>query len=214
MPIPHFNWEHTGPFAAFDTAAYVLFGRLPWLQSHWCLLHSVRRGFEVYRQVCSTCHSLEYISYRNLVGVSHTKEQAEALAKSIEVQDGPDDKGEMFKRPGTLTDKLPNPYPNAAFARYANGGALPPDLSLIVKVSRFATRFEQSSILVSQARPGATDYIFALLTGYRDAPAGACVRAPAWCGSRSFTALVLGVVWEQASKCARACTTTRTSPAV
>jgi ubiquinol-cytochrome c reductase cytochrome c1 subunit len=141
LPWPHYDWSHTGPFAAYDPAA-------------------IRRGFEVYRQVCSTCHSLEYISYRNLVGVSHTKEQAVALAGSIEVDDGPDEKGDMFKRPGILNDHMPRPYPNNNFARFANNGALPPDLSLIVK-----------------ARPAGVDYIFSLLTGYgRPPPAGIKVR--------------------------------------
>jgi len=92
--------------------------------------------------------------------VSHTKEQAAALAKSIEVDDGPDEKGEMFKRPGALTDHMPRPYANDNFARFANNGALPPDLSLIVK-----------------GRPAGVDYIFSLLTGYgRPPPAGIKVR--------------------------------------
>jgi len=136
LPWPHFPWPHEGLVDTFDTA-------------------SLRRGFEVYRQVCSTCHSLDYISYRNLVGVTHTKDHAEAIARTIEVEDGPDDKGEMFKRPGVLTDRMPRPYPNDNFARYANNGALPPDMSLIVK-----------------ARPAGPDYIFSLITGYRDPPAG------------------------------------------
>jgi ubiquinol-cytochrome c reductase cytochrome c1 subunit len=141
LPWPHYDWSHTGPLAAYDPAA-------------------IRRGFEVYRQVCSTCHSLEYIHYRNLVGVSHTKEQAVALAGSIEVDDGPDEKGEMFKRPGVLNDHLPRPYANNNFARFANNGALPPDLSLIVV-----------------GRPAGVDYIFSLLTGYgRPPPAGIKVR--------------------------------------
>jgi len=141
LPWPHYHWDHTGPFSSYDPAA-------------------IRRGFEVYRQVCSTCHSLEYIHYRNLVGVSHTKDQALALAQSIEVDDGPDEKGEMFKRPGALTDKLPRPYPNNNFARFANNGALPPDLSLMVK-----------------ARHAGVDYIFSLMTGYgRPPPAGIKVR--------------------------------------
>jgi ubiquinol-cytochrome c reductase cytochrome c1 subunit len=124
-------------FAAFDVA-------------------SLRRGYEVYRQVCSTCHSLKLIHYRNLVGVTHTREQATALAKSYEYEDGPNDEGEMFQRKGKLTDRLPSPYANDELARFANNNALPPDLSRVVK-----------------AKHAGSDYVFALLTGYgREPPAG------------------------------------------
>jgi ubiquinol-cytochrome c reductase cytochrome c1 subunit len=99
------------------------------------------------------------VAYRNLVGVAFTEEEAKQLAEEVEVEDGPNDEGEMFTRPGRLSDYFPAPYPNAEAARYANNGALPPDLSLITK-----------------ARHGGADYIFALLTGYRDPPAGVHVR--------------------------------------
>jgi len=140
IPVPHYPWSHKGPLNAFDAA-------------------SLRRGFEVYRQVCATCHSMEYVCYRHLVGVTHTEAQAKALAESVTVTDGPDDKGEMFQRPGRLSDHLKSPYPNDEYARYVNGGALPPDLSLAVK-----------------ARGQGADYIFSLLTGYRDPPAGIKLR--------------------------------------
>jgi ubiquinol-cytochrome c reductase cytochrome c1 subunit len=110
-PLP---WTHDPKLGAFDTA-------------------SLRRGFEVYRQVCSTCHSLQFISFRNLVGVTHTEAQAKALAASYKIRDGPDSKGEYFMRPRILSDPLPRPYDNEEQARDANGGALPPDLSLIAK---------------------------------------------------------------------------------
>jgi len=138
-PLP-MKWSHNGPFGAFDSA-------------------SMRRGYEVYRQVCSTCHAMNFMCYRNLVGVTHTREHAEMLAQSIEVQDGPNDEGEMFDRPGKLFDRFPKPYANEEAARAANGGAYPPDLSLI-----------------SKARPGGEDYVFALLTGYREPPAGVTLR--------------------------------------
>jgi len=137
---PSHEWSHDGFYSSYDTA-------------------SLRRGFEVYRNVCATCHSMNLIAYRNLVGVSHTEEQAKALAQSIQVKDGPNDKGEMFERPGKLSDRLPAPYPNEEYARAVNNGAYPPDLSLI-----------------SKARPGHEDYLFALLTGYKDAPAGVQLR--------------------------------------
>ncbi|KJE96542.1 cytochrome c-1 [Capsaspora owczarzaki ATCC 30864] len=135
-----YPWSHGGPLSSFDHA-------------------SVRRGFEVYKQVCSACHSLDKIAFRNLVGVTHTLDEAKALAADVDVEDGPDDSGKMFKRPGKLSDYMPRPYPNDQAARFANGGALPPDLSLVIK-----------------ARHGREDYLFALLTGYKEPPAGIVLR--------------------------------------
>jgi len=130
----HFDWSHKGHLQSLDHA-------------------SVRRGFEVYKQVCASCHSMEQIAYRNLVDVSHTYEEARALAEATMVVDGPDDEGNMFERPGKLSDYLPRPYPNEESARAANNGAYPPDLSLI-----------------TSARHGGEDYIFSLLTGYMEEP--------------------------------------------
>lgn len=62
----------------------------------------IRRGFQVYKEVCSSCHALKYIAFRNLVGVSHTEEEVRALAAEYEVEDGPNEQGEMFKRPGRV----------------------------------------------------------------------------------------------------------------
>lgn len=111
---PAFPWPHRGLFNTFDHA-------------------SIRRGFQVYQEVCSTCHSLERIAWRNLVGVSHTVDEAKNMAADVEYKDGPNDEGEMFDRPGKLADYLPSPYPNEEAARAGNAGALPPDLSLMVK---------------------------------------------------------------------------------
>jgi ubiquinol-cytochrome c reductase cytochrome c1 subunit len=116
---------------------------------------SIRRGFQVYRQVCASCHSVSRIRFRELVGVSHTEDQMKAIAASYDIVDGPNDIGEMFERPGRLSDRLPSPYKNNEEGRSANNGALPPDLSLMVK-----------------ARHDGANYIFALLTGYVDPPAG------------------------------------------
>eukprot|EP00461_Guttulinopsis_vulgaris_P000363 UN00363 len=120
---------------------------------------ALRRGYEVYRQICSTCHSMRYIHFRNLVGVTHTEQQAKWIAQTYEYVDGPNAEGEMFERKGRLSDVFPSPYANAEQGRMANGGALPPDLSLMAK-----------------ARPNEEDYIFSLLTGYRPAPAGVKLR--------------------------------------
>ncbi|KAF7282729.1 cytochrome c1 [Rhynchophorus ferrugineus] len=137
---PKNPWSHNGWFKSLDHA-------------------SVRRGYEVYKQVCAACHSMRFIAYRNLVGVTHTEEEAKAEAEEQMVTDGPDDQGNMFQRPGKLSDYFPNPYPNEEAARAANNGAFPPDLSYIVS-----------------ARHGGEDYIFSLLTGYYDAPAGVILR--------------------------------------
>jgi len=136
----HYPWSHASLLGSYDHA-------------------SIRRGFEVYQQVCAACHSLNRIAFRNLVGVSHTEDEAKALAEAIQVKDGPDETGEMFMRPGKLSDYLPNPYANENQARATNNGAYPPDLSLIVK-----------------ARHGGADYIFSLLTGYKEPPAGVEIR--------------------------------------
>ncbi|KAK1322943.1 hypothetical protein QJS10_CPA02g00074 [Acorus calamus] len=119
----------------------------------------IRRGHQVYQQVCASCHSMGLISYRDLVGVAYTEEETKAMAAEIEVVDGPNDEGEMFTRPGKLSDRFPQPYSNEQAARFANGGAYPPDLSLITK-----------------ARHNGQNYVFALLTGYRDPPAGVSIR--------------------------------------
>lgn len=94
---------------------------------------SIRRGYQVYKEICAACHSMKYLAYRHLVGVSHTAEEAKAEAETIEVEDGPDDFGNMFRRPGRLTDNFPAPYANDEAARAANSGALPPDLSFMAK---------------------------------------------------------------------------------
>ncbi|KAA1468773.1 hypothetical protein DENSPDRAFT_815290 [Dentipellis sp. KUC8613] len=137
---PQYPWSSQGWLDSFDHA-------------------SIRRGYQVYREVCAACHSLDRIAWRNLVGVSHTADEAKAFAEEFEYTDGPNDEGEMFQRPGKLSDYLPAPYPNEEAARASNAGALPPDLSLIVK-----------------ARHGKADYIFSLLTGYVDPPAGVEIR--------------------------------------
>lgn len=132
----HLPWDHLGLFSSYDCG-------------------SLRRGFHVYRQVCATCHSVERIHYRELVGVTHNTDELIEMASEVDVVDGPNDEGEMFERPGKLTDALPSPYDNEEAGRAANGGALPPDLSLMVK-----------------ARHAGQDYLFSLLTGYCEAPAG------------------------------------------
>jgi cytochrome c1 len=132
--LPEQQWEFQGIFGTFERDAQ-------------------QRGLQVYRQVCASCHSLELIAFRNLRDLGLSEDQITAIAGEYEVEDGPNDEGEMFMRPAEAADRFPAPFPNEQAARYANNGAYPPDLSLITK-----------------ARLGSADYIYALLTGYRDEP--------------------------------------------
>jgi len=119
---------------------------------------SLQRGFQVYKEVCSSCHSMQYLSYRNLGepgGPEFSEQEVKAIALSIEIEDGPDSQGEMFTRPGRPSDKFKSPYPNVNASIVANGGAYPPDMSVLVK-----------------ARPGGSNYIYSVLMGYEDPPTG------------------------------------------
>jgi ubiquinol-cytochrome c reductase cytochrome b/c1 subunit len=129
-------WPHHGPFGTYDRAA-------------------LQRGFQVYKEVCAACHSLKFVAYRNLEALGYTPEQVKSVAAEYTVTDGPGDDGEMFERPARPSDRFKAPFKNDKAARAANNGALPPDLSLIVK-----------------ARKGGEDYIYSLLTGYAEAPEG------------------------------------------
>ena len=133
------DWSFKGPFGKFDRAA-------------------LQRGYQVYSEVCSGCHSMDLLSYRNLVqdgGPGFSEKQAKAMAAMFEVETGPDQDGEMFMRSAILSDKFVSPWANEQQARSANGGAYPPDLSVMVK-----------------ARHGGADYVYSLLLGYEDAPEG------------------------------------------
>ena len=133
------DWTFKGLFGKFDRA-------------------SLQRGYQVYTEVCAACHSMKYLSYRNLTekgGPEFSVAQAKAIAASFEVTDGPNSDGEMFNRPGKLSDKFVMPYENVKAAEAANGGAYPPDMSVLVK-----------------ARGGGVDYIYSLLQGYEEAPSG------------------------------------------
>ena len=133
------DWSFKGLFGKFDRG-------------------SLQRGYQVYTEVCAACHSMKYLSYRNLAekgGPEFPIIQAKAIAASFEVVDGPNADGEMFTRPAKLSDKFVMPYENEKAAQAANGGAYPPDMSVLVK-----------------ARGGGVDYIYSLLQGYEDAPSG------------------------------------------
>ncbi len=134
---PARDWPHEGIFGRYDKAA-------------------LQRGFQVFKEVCASCHSARYLRFRDLAGIGLDQATIKALAAEFTVEDCCDENGEPFERPARPADRFPPPYPNDQAARAANGGALPPDLSLIVK-----------------ARDRGEDYIYALLTGYEEPPADA-----------------------------------------
>lgn len=132
--IPEQSWPHSGVFGSFDKAA-------------------AKRGFEVYKTICSTCHSMRLVPVRTLAGIGYTPDELKEIAGAFEVQAGPNDEGNMFMRAGLPADRFPSPFANEQAARASNNGALPPDLSLIAK-----------------ARVGGENYLHAFLTGFKDAP--------------------------------------------
>lgn len=150
---PKQKWTFSGPFGHFDRG-------------------QIQRGFKVYREVCSVCHGLNLLSFRNLSGLGYNEAQIKQIASEYKVQDGPNDQGDMFERPGRPADRFPPPFPNdnAARARY---GAVPPDMSVIAK----ARTYERGGLwflldLFTQYQEQGPDYIVALLTGYENPPAG------------------------------------------
>lgn len=134
ISYPDQGWSFSSLFGTFDKA-------------------SAQRGFQVYKEVCASCHGMRLLSYRNLSGLGYNNNELKAISAQFEVTDGPNDDGEMFSRPGRPSDKFADPYPNKQAARAANGGAYPPDLSLIIK-----------------ARPNGANYLHALLNGYVEPP--------------------------------------------
>ena len=140
IEYPAVDWSFNGPAGTFDRAA-------------------LQRGFQVYKQVCAACHSLNRVAYRNLAALGYDEGEIKAFAAEATVTDGPDDEGNMYERPGRPADHFKSPFANEQAARYANNGALPPDLSLITR-----------------ARMDGPNYVHAILTGYGDAPAGFTVN--------------------------------------
>ena len=137
-PVPEAqDWSWQGLFGTYDRA-------------------QLQRDFQVYKNVCAGCHSLRFIAFRNLEGIGFNEEQIKAIAAEYDIEDGPNDDGDMFTRPGIPADYFPSPFPNEKAAAASNGGAVPPDLSLMNK-----------------ARVNGPDYVFGLLTGYEEeAPEG------------------------------------------
>jgi ubiquinol-cytochrome c reductase cytochrome c1 subunit len=128
------EWPFEGVFGKFDRQA-------------------AQRGFQVYKEVCSACHGLKLLSYRNLQDLGFSEDEVKQIAGEHMVTDGPNDRGEMFERAAIPSDRIKGPFANDEAARASNNGALPPDLSLIIK-----------------ARHDGGNYVYSLLTGYQDAP--------------------------------------------
>ena len=138
--LPQIHWSFEGVFGTYDRAA-------------------LQRGFQVYREVCASCHSLKRVYYRDLAALGYSAGQIKAVAAGAQVGDGPNDQGEMFQRPGLPSDRFVSPFPNVQAAAYANGGAEPPDMSLLVK-----------------ARHGGASHVYGILTGFEDTPAGKALQ--------------------------------------
>jgi cytochrome c1 len=144
-----FSFE--GPFGHFDRA-------------------QLQRGYKVYKEVCASCHSMNLLAFRNLHqpgGPEFSEEEVKALAATYTVQDGPNVDGEMFERPAVLSDRFPSPFPNKETAAVANGGAPPPDLSLLTK-SRAGWYGTFNQLLNGIGGP---EYVYSVLTGYEEVPA-------------------------------------------
>jgi ubiquinol-cytochrome c reductase cytochrome c1 subunit len=134
--VPDMDWSWEGPFGTFDRA-------------------QLQRGFQVYKQVCAACHSMNRVYFRNLAALGYNEAEIKSIAAEYQIQDGPNDDGDMFDRPGRPSDHFKAPFANDQQARASNGGALPPDLSLIVR-----------------ARANGSNYVHGILTGFTEPPAG------------------------------------------
>jgi ubiquinol-cytochrome c reductase cytochrome b/c1 subunit len=154
---PSQKWSFAGPMGKYDRG-------------------TLQRGLKVYKEVCANCHGLSYIAFRNLAdpdGPGYSPAQAAALASEYKIKDGPNDQGDMFERPGRPADYFPSPFPNDQAARAANGGGLPPDLSLITKARSYERGFPWFIIdFFTQFQEQGPNYVSAILLGFDKKPAG------------------------------------------
>ena len=147
-PAKPISFSFEGPFGTFDRA-------------------QLQRGYKVYKEVCASCHAMNLVAFRNLAehgGPGFTEEEVKALAATFTVKDGPDAEGNMFDRPGLASDRFPSPFANEAAAAAANGGAAPPDLSLMTK-AREGWHGTFNQLLNGIGGP---QYVYSLLTGYEE----------------------------------------------
>jgi ubiquinol-cytochrome c reductase cytochrome c1 subunit len=141
IELPQQKWSMSGPFGTFDRAA-------------------AQRGLQVYKEVCSACHAMRLVAYRNLAEIGLSEDEVKAFAAGFQVKAGPNDQGEMFERAALPSDRFRSPFPNELAARAANNGAYPLDLSVITK-----------------ARKDGWNYLHALMIGYSDPPEGTTMMA-------------------------------------
>lgn len=150
---PRQDWSFSGPFGKYDQA-------------------QLQRGFKIYREVCSSCHALSMVAFRNLAqegGLGYTEKQAETVASEYQIKDGPNDSGDFVDRPGKLSDYFPSPFPNEQAARAANGGAYPPDFSTLAKARTYERGFPTFLFdILTQFQEQGQDYVHALLVGYKE----------------------------------------------
>ena len=132
--LPDEDWSFNGIFGKFDKA-------------------QLQRGLQIYTEICSGCHSLRFVAFRNLAALGYNEDEIKAYAGNYEVEDGPNDEGEMYTRPAIPSDRFVPPFANENAARASNNGAYPPDLSLM-----------------TVARKNGHNYLFGILTGYADEP--------------------------------------------
>jgi ubiquinol-cytochrome c reductase cytochrome c1 subunit len=157
-PAKDISYTFEGPFGTFSRS-------------------QLQRGYKVYKEVCASCHSMRLLTFRNLAdpgGPEFTEDQVKALAATFQVQDGPDESGEMFNRAALPSDRFPSPFANEQAARAANGGALPPDLSLMTKAREGWTgTFRQLANGI-----GGPEYVYSVLTGYEPEPPELAAEKP------------------------------------
>ncbi len=148
------KWSFGGPFGSYDKA-------------------QLQRGLKVYTEVCSACHSMKLVPFRTLSDLGYSDAQIKSFAAHYETQDGPNAQGEMYTRKALPSDHFPSPFPNTEAAAAANNGAAPPDFSLIAKAREVERGFPRFVFdIFTQYQENGPDYIYSLLTGYEDAPAG------------------------------------------
>jgi cytochrome c1 len=154
---PRQHWSFSGPFGIYDEG-------------------QLQRGFKIYREVCSNCHSLKLLAFRNLAdpgGPGFTEAQAAAIAATFQVTDGPNDQGQMYQRPGKISDYFPPPFPNDQAAKAALGGKVPPDMSVLALARSYEWGFPQFIFdAFTMYQEDGPDYIHAIINGYTDPPAG------------------------------------------
>ncbi|PHP67430.1 cytochrome c1 [Zhengella mangrovi] len=146
------EWSFAGPFGHYDKA-------------------QLQRGLKIYKEVCSACHSMKRVAFRDLEELGYSEDQVKAFAAEYEVEDGPNGDGEMFTRAAKPSDYFPSPFPNVEAAAAANNGAAPPDFSLLAKARAVERGFPNFIFDVfTMYQEQGPDYIHALLTGYNEQP--------------------------------------------